>query len=96
MSTPTLPENSTVPEPVSERERARKHIQQRRGLQAGLFAYVVVNAFLIGVWAMSGGGYFWPAWILAGWGLGMVFAVWDYLRGPVTEQQVDEELRRMG
>ncbi|HUR76704.1 MAG TPA: 2TM domain-containing protein [Acidimicrobiales bacterium] len=34
--------------------------------------YVVINAFLIAVWAMSGAGYFWPAWVIMGWGLAVV------------------------
>lgn len=54
-----------------------------------------VNAFLIGTWALTGMGYFWPAWILAGWGVGMLLGLRDYWRGPVTEADVDEELRRM-
>jgi hypothetical protein len=78
-----------------DRELARKRIQQRRGLQGALVAYVVINAFLVGIWAFNGRGYFWPGWVLAGWGIGMVFGIWDYLRGPVTERQVDEELRRL-
>jgi len=78
-----------------DREQARKRIQQRRGLQGALVAYVVINAFLVGIWAFNGRGYFWPGWVLAGWGIGMVFGVWDYLRGPVTDRQVDEELRRL-
>jgi hypothetical protein len=78
----------------SEREFARRRVQKRRNLQGGLVAYVVVNAFLVGVWAVTGAGYFWPGWVLAGWGVGMLLGVWDYLRGPVTEADVDEELRR--
>jgi hypothetical protein len=78
------------------RARARKRIQDRRNLQGGLVAYVVVNAFLVAVWAMSGGGYFWPGWVLAGWGLGMVMGFWSYLRGSVTDEDVDRVLRRMG
>ncbi len=35
-------------------------------------AYVVVNAFLIAVWAMTGAGTFWPAWVILGWGLAVV------------------------
>ena len=35
-------------------------------------AYVVVNAFLIAVWALAGAGYFWPAWVILGWGLAVV------------------------
>jgi hypothetical protein len=77
------------------REEARKRIESRRNLQGGLIAYVVFNAFFVLVWAMTGGGYFWPGWIIGGWGAGMVMGIWAYLRGPVTETDVDEELRRM-
>lgn len=74
---------------------ARKRIEKRRNLQGGLVAYVVINAFLIAVWVMTGGGYFWPAWIIGGWGAAMLLGLWDYLRGPVTDEDVEAELRRM-
>jgi hypothetical protein len=46
-----------------------------------LFAYVVINLFLIGIWAFSGRGTFWPIWVMLGWGLGMAFyAFWVF--GP--------------
>lgn len=77
------------------RAAARKHIEKRRGLQGGLVAYVIVNAFLVTAWAMTGGGYFWPGWVIAGWGVGMLFGFWDYLRGPITDADIDDELRRM-
>jgi len=34
-----------------------------------LTVYVVVNVMLIGIWAASGGGYFWPVWPILGWGI---------------------------
>ena len=77
------------------REDARKHLEKRRGLQGSVVAFVVVNAFLVAIWALSGSGYFWPAWVMAAWAVGIVFQVWDYLRGPVTDAAVDVELRRM-
>jgi hypothetical protein len=77
------------------RDEARRRVQERRGLQGSLVAYVVINAFLVGVWAVAGGGYFWPGWVLAGWGVAMVLGFWDYVRGPVTEADVDRELDRM-
>ncbi len=88
---------SEVPEPEADAQRqaARKRIQKRRNLQGGLVAYVVVNAFLIGIWAATGAGYFWPGWVLAAWGIGLVLGLWDYYRGPVTEADIDAELRRM-
>ena len=33
--------------------------------------FIWVNAMLIGIWALSGFGYFWPAWVLLGWGVPM-------------------------
>jgi class 3 adenylate cyclase len=36
-----------------------------------LTVYVLVNVPLIGIWAASGGGYFWPVWPILGWGIGV-------------------------
>jgi hypothetical protein len=82
------------PADAPARLEARKQVEKRRNLQGGLVAYVVVNTFLVFVWAISGGGYFWPAWVIAGWGVGMVLGWWSYLRGPVTEADIERELRR--
>ena len=49
---------------VDEREAARRSLQAKRDFVSHLVAYVVVNASLIAVWAFTGGGYFWPAWVL--------------------------------
>jgi hypothetical protein len=87
----------TDPTPTADvaREAARHRVELRRSFWSHLVAYLVVNAFLIGVWAFTGGGYFWPAWVLAGWGVGLVLHAWDaFLRRPVTEADVDAELRR--
>ena len=77
------------------RESAIKAIKRKRDFWGHLIAYCIVNVFLIVIWYINGQGYFWPGWILAGWGIGMVLGLWDYVRGPVTEADVDEELRRM-
>ena len=45
----------------------------RQAFYRALFAYVVINLFLIGIWAFSGRGAFWPIWVVLGWGLGMAF-----------------------
>jgi hypothetical protein len=88
---------SDLDEASADRAAARKRVEKRRGLQGGFIAYVVVNSFLVVVWGLTGGGYFWPAWILAGWGVGMLLGLWDYLRGPIDDADVDvdAELRRM-
>lgn len=74
---------------------ARKRVEAKRNFGAHLVAYVVVNALLVGIWLTTGAGYFWPAWVIAGWGVGLVLNAWDvYLRRPITDADIESELRR--
>ncbi len=41
-------------------------------LSGQLVAFFAVNLVLVAVWALSGMGYFWPAWPLLGWGLALL------------------------
>jgi hypothetical protein len=57
--------------PWDPRSRARAEAFwgfQRRMLRAHGAAYLGVNSGLVGIWAATGGGEFWPAGSLAGWG----------------------------
>lgn len=77
------------------RRLALKRIKARRDLGAHAVTYVVVNLFLVGVWFMSGGGYFWPAWVMGGWGIGLALNVWDVMfRRPISEAEIEREMRR--
>src|SRR4029453_8782098 len=75
---PRLPPPLAPPiAPVQERSPG----EARKRFYRALFAYVVINLFLIGIWAFSGRGAFWPIWVILGWGLGMAFyAFWVF--GP--------------
>jgi hypothetical protein len=66
-------------------------------LRGDLVAYVVVNLALIGAWAATGFGYFWPGWILGIWGVFLLLDAWNlYYRRPVTEEEIDREMRHHG
>ncbi len=45
---------------------------RRRELIGHVAPYLAVNLALVLIWAVSGGGYFWPIWPILGWGLGVV------------------------
>jgi len=78
------------------RQFARVRLEKKRRLIGDIVAYVVINAFLVGVWAVAGFGYFWPAWVMAGWGVFLALAVWDvYFRAPISEADVAAEMKRM-
>ncbi len=78
----------------SEYEQARRRVERRRRFQADVAAYVVVNAFLIVIWAVTGFGPFWPGWVLGGWGALLILDAWNAYLRPVTEADVEKELRR--
>ena len=78
----------------AEREWARKRIERKRKLLGDFVAYIAVNAFLVDVWAVTGGGDFWPGWVLGGWGVLLLLDLWSTYRRPLTEADIDRELAR--
>jgi uncharacterized ion transporter superfamily protein YfcC len=93
-TTMTVP-NDTEHEPQTAWQEARRRVQHKRDFRARLVAYVVVNAFLVVIWLLTGRGYFWPAWVMAAWAVGLLLdASNTWLRRPVSEADVERELRR--
>jgi hypothetical protein len=86
---------TTRPE-LTDRERARKRVEKKHKFHGDVAAYVVINLFLIAVWALGGAGYFWPAWVLGGWGMLLLLDAWNlYYRRPITDEEIDRELRNL-
>lgn len=78
-------------------EDIRKMAKARVGFRQHLATYVIINAFLAGVWWFTGGprGYYWPVWVHLGWGLGLVFNWWGvYGGGQDAVKREEEKLRR--
>ncbi|HEY2802392.1 MAG TPA: 2TM domain-containing protein, partial [Actinomycetota bacterium] len=53
------------------RDLALRRIKRRSDFKAHLFAYVVVNGFVVAIWALAGSGFFWPIFPMLGWGIGV-------------------------
>ncbi len=80
------------------RKEAVKSIQRKQSFKQTAFAYVVVNLLLIGIWAISGTDtYFWPIWVIGGWGIGLAFQAYDAYgrRRTVSEDQIASEMQRL-
>ena len=62
-------------------------IQRWRDWTAHVTAYVLFNIVFIAAWAFNGKGYFWPAWTILGWGVGISFQhFYAVVRRPITAQ----------
>jgi hypothetical protein len=79
------------------RETAIAQLRKKRDLQAHLIAYVTVNLLIVGIWfATTPGGFFWPMFPLLGWGIGLIFHVWDvYSPEAFSEDRIQREMRRV-
>jgi hypothetical protein len=77
------------------RERALVSLRKKREFLSHLFLYLIVNVFLVGIWAMTGGGYFWPIWLILGWGIGVFFHGWDVYGRPPSEERIRREMQRL-
>ncbi len=78
------------------REKALARLERKQEFYAHLLAYVLVNGMLVVIWAMSGGGFFWPIFPILGWGIGIAFHAWDtFRRGEPTEARIRREMERL-
>jgi hypothetical protein len=78
------------------REQALQSLKKKRDFRTHLVMHVLINALLIGIWAITGAGYFWPAFVIGGWGIGLVANAWDvYGRKPISESEIAQEAERL-
>jgi hypothetical protein len=65
-----------------------EHIRIYRNLKFGanFVVFLIASAFLLGVWLApkvvdvmrTGGGFFWPVWIVVAWLLVLLAQAWEY------------------
>lgn len=78
------------------RAAAIDRINTKRDFRSHAFVYVAVNVLLIIVWAASGAGYFWPIWVIGGWGIGLAVHGWQvYGEKPISEAEILEEMHHV-
>ena len=86
-----------IADPEAElRERALGRLKKKRDFRSHLVAYVIINAFLWALWAITSAGYPWPIWVTLAWGIGIAFNGWDvYGRSDLSEDEIRREMERL-
>jgi hypothetical protein len=73
--------------------------KKRAGFKAGLIAYIIVNAFLWILWAMTDHHHhnhimnIWPIWPTLGWGIGIAFQYFDAYHNK--NSLIDKEYKKL-
>ncbi|MGZ5351823.1 MAG: 2TM domain-containing protein [Actinomycetota bacterium] len=96
----TEPGTGAAPAPPDEaglRALALERLKKKHEFYPHLLAYVLVNAFLVVIWAISSDdGFFWPVFPILGWGIGLAFHAWDtFSRPSFTEDKIRREIDRL-
>ena len=73
-------------------ELARKRVEFRRHL----VVYFVIISILWMIWFLTGAGYIWPIWPMAGWGIGVIFHyLFEYRSSSfLSEEEEYKKLKR--
>ena len=80
-----------------DRKQAIKRIKNRRVLVSQAVAFCVVNVLMIVIWLATGGGYFWPGWVLLGTGIALVYGLLTFNRHhsrDISEEDIRREMEK--
>jgi len=79
------------------RQAAIARLRKKRDFMGHLIAFVTVNLLINVVWWMTGPpSFYWPAFPLLLWGIGIVMHAWDaYSPAMPSEIQIEKEIRRI-
>jgi hypothetical protein len=82
--------------PGTIEQRARRQLKKKRDLATHALVYVMVNALVVVIWATTSDGFFWPVFLMAGWGIGLVLNAWEVWHPEeFTDEQVAREVERI-
>ena len=81
-------------------ERLWQMAKKRAGFQRSLVSYFVTNALLWFIWWYTSGRHGdndrmpWPAWVMIGWGIGLIFQYMNAYGGS-KKDLVDKEYEKL-
>src|SRR4051812_4992255 len=59
--------------PLTEDLPSERRSRRQAEFHTHRLVFVLVGLGMIAIWALCGGGYFWPMWPILGWGSGLFF-----------------------
>ncbi len=87
--------SSSSPDQI--RKEAIHRIKAKQAFWQMVGGFVILSLIMTGIWFLSGRGSFWPAWVMFGLGIALVFSGWNAYgpHGDITDADIDAEMRRI-
>ncbi len=76
-----------------DRRWARDRIKRRRAFWSQAITFGVITVVLIVIWALTGAGFFWPAFVMLGFAVALAAQARRAFARDVTDADIDRELR---
>jgi len=77
------------------RDAAIHRLNRKRGFFSYIVGAVVVSLLMVVIWALSGRGYFWPAWVMLAFVVGLVvMGINMLINKPLTDEQINREMQK--
>jgi uncharacterized membrane protein len=77
------------------RQQALNRLKAQRSFRGFAVTAIGVLVLMVVIWALSGGGYFWPIWVVFGLGIALVASAWQAYgprQRPITEEDIQREI----
>ena len=79
------------------RKAAEERLQQQAGFKKMVAGFLGLIVLAVVIWALTGQGYFWPAWMILGLAVATAATAWSAYgprpKGP-SQAEIDEEARK--
>ena len=77
------------------RHAAVQRLQRKRGFVNYVVGAIGISIVMVIIWALSGRGYFWPGWVMAGFAVGLIFmGIGVFTNKPITEAEIQQEMQK--
>ena len=83
--------------PDDTRKQAVERLNAKRAFRTSAVTFAGLSVLFLVIWAVSGAGFFWPAFPIGAFALALAIQAWHlYGEKPITEADIEEEMRRGG
>lgn len=92
---PVPPVSTGAVNPADPRQAAINRLHRKRAFWIQVVGWIIGFLFMTAIWALSGMGGFWPAWVLLVGAFVLAGQGWAIFgQKPITEDEIEREIKK--